>query len=347
MSVREDLEKQEKEHLSKFATLSVNSKGRKQKENPDELRTDFMRDRDRIIHSEAFRRLKHKTQVFLSPTNDTFRTRLTHTLEVSQIARTIARVLNCNEDLTEAIALGHDVGHTPFGHTGEVVIREVAYPDFKHSDQSVRVLESLEKNRKGLNLTFEVLDGIKQHSKTGKMHIMPDGQKEAPSSVEGEIVRISDIIAYVNHDIDDAVKSGILKEKDLPEETKKTLGTKHSQRIDTQVKDVIKNSAGTGHIKMSKEVLNATEVLRDFLFDNVYHHPTLMGEMDKAKNILLELYRFFIKNMDIVRKLLDTVNYIPDEDEKRAVVDFLALMTDTEAVRLYYRYFIPKSFYLF
>lgn len=213
MNIREFLEEREESILSSRASKSINTRGRKNKEESDETRTEYMRDRDRIIHCESFRRLKHKTQVFLSSTNDIFRTRLTHTLEVSQIARTISRALCLNEDLTEAIALGHDVGHTPFGHTGETVIREEAYPDFKHSEHSVRVLENLEKNRKGLNLTIEVLDGIRKHSKTGKDHIMPENNNDYPLTIEGEVVRISDIIAYANHDIDDAVKSGILTEE--------------------------------------------------------------------------------------------------------------------------------------
>lgn len=347
MNFREFLEKREKEILSPRSKLSSETKGRKVRENPDTLRTEFMRDRDRIIHSEAFRRLKHKTQVFLSPTSDTFRTRLTHTLEVSQIARTIARILRCNEDLTEAIALGHDVGHTPFGHTGEVVIREEAYPEFKHSEQSVRVLQILEKNRKGLNLTAEVLDGIRRHSKTGKAHIFPDSSRDNAQTLEGEIVRISDIIAYVNHDIDDAVRSGVLKESDLPEETRRVLGKKHSERIDTLVRDVVRTSENSGHIRMSPPVLKATEDLRDFLFDNVYRHPVIAGEMDRAKNILRELYRFLRKRPELVKRMLNLANYTSDEDEKRAVVDFLALMTDTEAMKLYSTYFLPKSYFWF
>ncbi len=343
--IRNNIEEREKIFLSKLASQSINSRGRKFKEALDPLRTEYMRDRDRIIHSESFRRLKHKTQVFLSPTNDTFRTRLTHTLEVSQIARTISRALGLNEDLTEAIALGHDVGHTPFGHSGEQVIREEAYPDFKHSEQSVRVLEKLEKKRKGLNLTIEVLDGIKKHSKTGKSSIMPQGQKDYPLTIEGEVVRVSDIIAYVNHDVDDAVKSGILKEEDLPKDTKQILGRKHSERINTLVQDVIKNSMNERHICLSKEVLQVTENFRDFLYTNVYKHPVIISEMDKAKNILYELYHFLMKNMNIVYQMLNLFHYTSDEDEKRALVDYIALMTDNEAVNLFYKYFIPKSFY--
>jgi dGTPase len=346
MNIKKIIESKEEFVLSEKASFSSKTKGRSRKEESDETRTEYMRDRDRIVHSEAFRRLKHKTQVFLSPTNDLFRTRLTHTLEVSQIARTISRALSLNEDLTEAIALGHDVGHTPFGHTGELVIREEAYPDFKHSEQSVRVLENLEKNRKGLNLTSEVLDGIRKHSKTWKDHIMPESSDDFSLTLEGEVVRISDTIAYVNHDVDDAVKSEILHEEDLPMDCQKILGKKHSERIDTLVKSVIHNSLDLDHVVMDKEVLNAVEKLRDFLHAHVYKHPVIQNEMEKAKNILYELYYFLKKNMDIVHQMLNLVNYTSDEDEKRALVDFVALMTDTEAIKLYYKHFIPKSFYL-
>lgn len=343
-NIRNIIEKKELESFSVFSSLSSSSKGRRTEEEPDPVRTSYMRDRDRIIHCESFRRLKHKTQVFLSPSNDSFRTRLTHTLEVSQIARTISRALRLNEDLTEAIALGHDVGHTPFGHTGEQFIREEAYPDFKHSEQSVRVLDLLEKNRKGLNLTIEVLDGIKKHSKTGKTPIIFKNEEDYPLTLEGEVVRFSDTIAYVNHDVDDAVRSGILRLEDLPEDTRKCLGNTHSMRINSLVSNVIMNSMDKRHISMSKEVLDVTENLRDFLFDNVYKNPVITIEMDKAKNILHELYRFLIKNMVIVHEKLNKANYNPDGDEKRSLVDFLALMTDNEAINLFYIYFIPKSF---
>ena len=343
-NIRNIIQKKECESFSRFSSLSSFSKGRRINEDPDPVRTVYMRDRDRIIHCESFRRLKHKTQVFLSPSSGSFRTRLTHTLEVSQIARTISRALRLNEDLTEAIALGHDVGHTPFGHSGEQVIREEAYPDFKHSEQSVRVLDLLEKNRKGLNLTIEVLDGIKKHSKTGKAPIILQNKDDYPLTLEGEVVRFSDTIAYVNHDVDDAVRSGILALSELPDKTRKCLGNSHSQRINSLVTDVIENGMDKGHISMSKEVLDVTENLRDFLFDNVYKNPVITIEMDKAKNILHELYRFLIKNMEIVHEKLNKANYNTDEDEKRSLVDFLALMTDNEAINLYYKYFIPKSF---
>lgn len=347
MTIREKIEEKESILLSQKASPSSQTRGRALYEEPDMIRTEYMRDRDRIIHSEAFRRLKHKTQVFLSPSSDIYRTRLTHTLEVSQIARTIAKSLSLNEDLTEAIALGHDVGHTPFGHSGEKLIRDEVDKNFKHSDQSVRVLQILEKKRKGLNLTIEVLDGIMKHSKTGKAHIFPENQIDNPLTLEGEAVRISDIIAYINHDIDDAVASGILKEEDLPDETKYLLGTTHSERINNQVIDVLTHSMDQNHIAMSPEILQATENLRDFLFTSVYRHPIIMNEMDKAKNILFELYQFLRTHPDIVHLTLNKANYSSDENEKRALVDFLALMTDTEAMKLYYTHFIPKSFFHF
>jgi dGTPase len=345
MNIRERIEQREKDTLKSQASLSILTKGRKIKEEKDSLRTEYMRDRDRIIHSESFRRLKHKTQVFLAPRSEEFRTRLTHTLEVSQIARTISRALDLNEDLTEAIALGHDVGHTPFGHAGEDVIREIAYPDFKHSHQSVRVLESIEKKGKGLNLTLEVLDGIEKHSKTGNIEILPENSDEFSCTIEGEIVRISDIIAYVNHDIDDAISSGILNENDLPKELIELLGSSHADRINVMVNDVIEQSADRKHIVMSDDIHNGTKNLRNFLFNRVYKHPIIENEMKKAKKILYELFELFTKDMDII------YNEIPffkerEEDKKRNVVDYLALMTDYEAIRLFYRFYIPKSFFI-
>ncbi|OHD53917.1 MAG: deoxyguanosinetriphosphate triphosphohydrolase [Spirochaetes bacterium GWF1_51_8] len=345
MNIRERIEKTEQTVFDPKASFSIASRGRKSKEPKDILRTEYMRDRDRIIHSESFRRLKHKTQVFLAPRQEEFRTRLTHTLEVSQIARTISRSLSLNEDLTEAIALGHDVGHTPFGHAGEDVIRKAAYPDFKHSIQSVRVLESIEKKGKGLNLTFEVLDGIEKHSKTGSTNIMPGSKKESASTLEGEIVRISDIIAYVNHDIDDAVRSGNLKESNLPQSASKVLGSSHSKRIFNMVQDVIENSAGKEHISMSPEVLSATQEMRNFLFDNVYSLPQIETEMEKAKHILFELYHLLMKNIGLAFEFMPILKNVEGED-KRIAVDCIALMTDYEAMRFFYRHYVPKTFFL-
>ena len=343
-NIRNRIEEQEKKILSRFASLSSQTRGRNKSESLDPIRTEYMRDRDRIIHSEAFRRLKHKTQVFLSPSHDLFRTRLTHTLEVSQISRTIAKALQLNEDLTEAISLGHDVGHTPFGHSGEDVIRELAIPNFKHSEQSVRVLDLLEKNGEGLNLTIEVLDGIPKHSKTGKSHILQLDEKSMPITMEAEIVRLSDTIAYMNHDIDDALKSGIFHENEIPEDIHVVLGKNRSERIHTMIVDLIEASEGKKHICMSERILEKTESLRNFLFANVYKHPQIMIEMDRAKNILAELFNFLKKNINIVYDQLSNAKYYADPDELRALVDFIALMTDNEVMKLYFKHFIPKSF---
>lgn len=258
MNIRERQEELERIYLSPYAALSSKSKGRRIYEEKCSVRTDFQRDRDRILHSKAFRRLKHKTQVFISPEGDHYRTRLTHTLEVSQIARTISKALRLNEDLTEAIALGHDLGHTPFGHTGEQVLDELMKEGFRHEEQSLRVVEVLEQG-KGLNLTWEVRDGIRNHTTRGN-----------PATLEGQVVKLSDWIAYINHDIDDAQRAGVLKPEDLPEELIKVLGKKHGQRIDTMIKDVIATSFGRPFVKMSDEIYDATRRLRDFMFDNVY-----------------------------------------------------------------------------
>ena len=339
--MRTDWEAFEATYLSPAAAKSSQTKGRKNSEEPDELRTEFMRDRDRIIHSEAFRRLKHKTQVFLSPTSDTFRTRLTHTLEVSQIARTIARALRLNEDLTEAIALGHDVGHTPFGHAGERIIQRELDKTFRHSTHSIRVLTSIEKQGKGLNLTLEVLDGISKHSKTGQNPILWT-ESDKPITLEGQIVRLADIIAYVNHDLQDAVASGILSSSDIPSEFLRTLGDSHSKRINTLVWDVIRNS-DEREIQMSKPILTSLHNLRSFLFEKVYQHPELTKEMNKAEKILLTL-------LDYLDKEISKGNTIPsipvptNENKTRYLVDCLAYITDTEAMRLFYQIYIPKSF---
>jgi dGTPase len=343
MNIREMIEENEQKTLSKFAKLSKNASPRRVYEQKDEVRTEFMRDRDRIVHSEAFRRLKHKTQVFLSPTSDVYRTRLTHTLEVSQIARTISRALFLNEDLTEAIALGHDVGHTPFGHSGEFLIQKEIDKNFKHSEQSVRVLQVLEKNMTGLNLTPDVIDGIRKHSKTGKTEKIISS--DMPLTLEGQVVRVSDVIAYLNHDLDDAIRSKIISEKDIPENVREGMGETHSRRINTLVRDVIENSLNSPVIKISHEKMKLMNTLRSFLFDNVYRHPYIQSEMDKASNILLELYYFLKKNIHIVFDRFSRINYKPDEDENRCIVDFIALMTDNEAINLYYKYFIPKPFY--
>jgi dGTPase len=258
LCIREEIERWEAEYLASYATLCVRSKGRLHPDEPCPVRTDFMRDRDRIIYSKAFRRLKHKTQVFIAPEGDHYRTRITHTLEVSQISRTLARALRLNEDLTEAIALGHDLGHTPFGHTGEAALNAVFPPGFRHNEQSLRVVDKLEGER-GLNLTWEVRDGILCH--TGA---------QIPATLEGQIVRIADRISYINHDIDDAIRAGIIQEKDLPRDCVRILGNRHKTRINTMVTDIIEKSRGKAEISMSDDVQAATDGLRSFLFQQVY-----------------------------------------------------------------------------
>jgi dGTPase len=293
MTIREQTEEIESKNLHPNACLSSKSRGREKKEREDDIRTCFQRDRDRIIHSKAFRRLKHKTQVFLAPKGDHYRTRLTHTLEVSQIARTIARALRLNEDLTEAIALGHDLGHTPFGHAGEDVLREIYPGGFDHYKQSLRVVEILERNGRGLNLTHEVRDGIVKHSK-GKGEII--SSRSRSETLEGQIVRLSDIIAYVNHDLDDAIRAGVLKRSGITSKFFK-IGDTQAKRIDAMVKDVIycSSSAGLKEIKMSKKMQNITYSLRDFLYKNVYEGNVSKSEFKKARKILLDLYNLSIQ----------------------------------------------------
>jgi dGTPase len=339
MTIREKLEAIEKEVLSAKACLSSRSKGREKPESPHPLRTDFQRDRDRIIHSKSFRRLKHKTQVFLSPFGDHYRTRLTHTLEVSQIARTIAKALRLNEDLTEAIALGHDLGHTPFGHAGEETLAKLLPGGFSHYEQSLRVVEKLEYEGKGLNLTFEVRDGISKHSK-GRGEILDDVKKNMPVTLEGQVVRVSDVIAYVNHDIDDALRAGVLKEKDIPSHLIKILGKWHAARIDKMVEDVVVASlkAGLGKIAMSREIKQAVVELRDFLYKKVYFSPQSRDELDKTEKIVTDLYKY------LLHKPGDYIKPYPQGDslEKR-VGDFIAGMSDSYALALYQKLFFPHS----
>ncbi|MFC2026662.1 deoxyguanosinetriphosphate triphosphohydrolase [Chloroflexota bacterium] len=322
--------------LSPHAVRSALSRGRLRDENPCTIRTAFQRDRDRIIHSKAFRRLKHKTQVFIAPLGDHYVTRLTHTLEVSQLARTIARALNLNEDLTEAISLGHDLGHTPFGHIGEDVLDELYKGGFRHNEQSLRVVDLLENNGRGLNLTWEVRDGILNHSKPEDNIFGKDwGQI---GTLEGEVCKISDIVAYVNHDIGDAIRAGILTEGDLPLSAVRVLGITHGERINTMVCDIIENSwAVTSYettinpsIKMSPPVLEATNTLRQFLFDRVYNLQSAKQEADKAREVVRKLYRFFAKNPD---SLPSEYSLFSDKVE-RSVVDYIAGMTDQYAIRL-------------
>lgn len=339
-NIRKSLEQIEKKRLSKFASLSINSKGRQIDEPLCSVRTIYMQDRDRILHSEYFRRLKHKTQVFLTPTShESYRTRLTHTLEVAQISRTIARALRVNEDLTEAIALGHDLGHTPFGHAGEEVLNSLYCKGFKHAEQSLRVIDKLEKPG-GMNLSFEVRDGIVKHSKGGKK-LLPYDEPDCPLTLEGEIVRVCDSIAYINHDVDDALKSGIIKLNEFPKSCIKILGERHSQRINVMVLDIIKNSIDRNHIYMSEVLLEETEKLRNFLFSDVYVRPEIDGKSKKAAIILKELFYYLKENPEIALKNLKEVE---DKNEKidRIIIDYLAKLTDNEALELYIKLFGKK-----
>ena len=338
-SIREELEAIERNTLSPRACLSSATKGRQRPERPHPLRTEFQRDRDRIIHSKSFRRLKHKTQVFLAPFGDHYRTRLTHTLEVSQIARTIARALRLNEDLTEAIALGHDLGHTPFGHSGEKVLDRLVPGGFHHARQSLRVVEKLEYEGKGLNLTFEVREGIVHHSK-GRGEILPDRSEELPQTLEAQVVRVSDVIAYVNHDIDDAIRAGIINEDDIPQELVQILGKWPSQRIDRMVEDVVKNSLKVEltRITLSSEIKEALGALRDFLYERVYYNPAAKGELRKTEKILRDLFEYLYSHPD------EYIKPYPEGDPlERRVADFIAGMTDRYALGLYERLFFPRS----
>jgi dGTPase len=343
VTIRESLEELEKKILSSRAQLSSRTKGRAREESECDLRPPFQRDRDRIIHSKAFRRLKHKTQVFLSPTGDHYRTRLTHTLEVSQIARTIAKSLRLNEDLTEAIALAHDLGHTPFGHAGEEVLDQISPQGFSHTDQSLRVVDLLEREGRGLNLTYEVRDGIVKHSK-GRGAIIPQNPSEKADTVEGQVVRVADVIAYVNHDLDDAVRAGVLAEDDIPQECSAILGTTHGERIDAMVKDVIHStlsSQGDGlPLTTSPSMLEAMAKLRDFLYDQVYDSEVVHGDFVKASKILIELYERFNKDVDLFLREIDRDELYDALDT--CVCDHLAGMTDRYAFYLYERIFLPR-----
>jgi len=335
INTREQTEKRE-ETLSPYAAKSKLSRGRLRAEEPCPIRASFQRDRDRIIHSKAFRRLKHKTQVFIAPLGDHYVTRLTHTLEVAQIARTIARALNLNEDLTEAIALGHDLGHTPFGHIGEEVLNQLYHAGFRHNEQSLRVVDVLEKEGKGLNLTWEVRDGILNHSK-GHAEILGEGWGDA-NTLEGQICKIADIVAYVNHDVDDAVRAGIISQDDLPRPVTATLGHTHSQRINALVCDVIECSwPVSGHtalikpaIVMSPQVLGATNILRQFLFDKVYNASLAGEEAVKARSVVHQLYSYFLEHEDRLPPEFVCVS----DDRERKAVDYIAGMTDQYALRL-------------
>ncbi|KUO74145.1 MAG: deoxyguanosinetriphosphate triphosphohydrolase [Clostridia bacterium BRH_c25] len=328
MKIREITESMEKQNFSKYAALSMNTKGRLVSEEKCDIRTDYQRDRDRILHSKAFRRLKHKTQVFISPEGDHYRTRLTHTLEVSQIARTIARALRLNEDLTEAIALGHDLGHTPFGHAGEKVLNELHPGGFKHNEQSLRVVDILE-GGKGLNLTYEVRDGILKHP--GEL---------VPETLEGRIVSLSDRVAYINHDIDDALRGGILEISSIPEECMKVLGYTHKQRINTMINDIITESMCKEDIMMSSNVNQASRELRKFMFDMVYIGSAAKVEEKKTKNIIKGLYEYYIQNPEEIP--VEDLRKKENANIDRLVCDYIAGMSDRFAINIFTELFIPS-----
>jgi len=340
MTIREQLEQRERDILAPQAAKSADSRGRLRAEPEDDVRPAFQRDRDRIIHSKAFRRLKHKTQVFFSPTGDHYRTRLTHTLEVSQIARTIAKVLRLHEELTEAIALGHDLGHTPFGHAGERVIDQLMPGGFNHYEQSLRIVDVLENDGRGMNLSWEVRDGIAKHSK-GKSGA-PVGMSPAlrASTVEGQIMRVADLIAYVNHDIDDATRAGLVKADSLPREPVRVLGSTSSARIATLVKDVVTETlaGGLSEIRMSPPILEAVLELRRYLFDTVYENSIATQEFRKASGILTGLWE---KVRERPQDFLD-LRTVEHEGLDVATRDFVAGMTDRYAIRLFEELFIPK-----
>jgi dGTPase len=339
-TIREALEQRERDTLAPQAAKSAASRGRLKPEPEDDVRPAFQHDRDRIIHCKAFRRLKHKTQVFFAPAGDHYRTRLTHTLEVSQIARTIAKVLRLHEELTESIALGHDVGHTPFGHAGERVIDQLVPGGFRHYEQSLRIMDVLENDGRGLNLTWEVRDGIGRHSKGKKGSPVGLDPDKRSATLEGQVMRVADLIAYVNHDIDDAERAGVLNAADLPQDAVRVLGRTSSARIARMVKDVVTETqnAGLTEIRMSDEVLDATLAMRAFLFDAVYENDAATAEFKKATGILGGLWE---KVRERPADFLDP-RIIDAEGLDAAARDFLAGMTDRFAVNLYERLFIPK-----
>jgi dGTPase len=336
-TIREQYEELEEKFLSPYATLSKNSKGRLKKERKCPIRTEFQRDRDRIIHSRAFRRLKHKTQVFISPEGDHYRTRLTHTLEVMQISRTISRALRLNEDLTEAISLGHDLGHTPFGHLGEEILDKICQEynlHFRHNEYSLTIVDFLERNGKGLNLTYEVRDGILKHSKGSRD--LKDVE-DRPSTLEGEVVRISDRIAYLNHDIADSIRAGVIKGKDIPKKIINLLGKSQNERINTMVIDVIKNSLNKPYIKMSKEIEEATDELKNFLFEKVYLSKFTRGEYENIEKKLRFLFEYYLKNLEEVPYFKFLKKKKNEIGKIKIVCYYIAGMTDRYASSLYDR----------
>lgn len=331
LSIREETERLEAEYLKPWASLAVNSRGRMTPEEQCDIRTVFQRDRDRIVHCKAFRRLKHKTQVFLSPRGDHYRTRLTHTLEVSQLSRTIARALRLNEDLVDAIALGHDLGHAPYGHAGERALDQVCPDGFSHCEQSLRIVDLLERNGEGLNLTWEVRDGILNH-RTGSV----------PHTLEGMIVRYCDKIAYINHDIDDAERAGILKEEDIPLMFREAIGFNTKQRLDRLIHDVINASYGTRTIAMSEEMEKQMHALRHFMFENVYKNPAAKGEEAKAVEMLQRMYEYYCEHPEKMSG--EFISLIArGEKKERVVCDYISGMTDQFAIRTFTELFVPTS----
>ncbi|BCJ93347.1 deoxyguanosinetriphosphate triphosphohydrolase-like protein [Anaerocolumna cellulosilytica] len=335
-NMRQKLEMREHEYLSPYASFSDNSKGRDRYEEPCDIRPIYQRDRDRILHSKSFRRLKHKTQVFLAPEGDHYRTRLTHTLEVTQNARTIARALRLNEDLTEAIALGHDLGHTPFGHAGERALNKICPDGFEHHKQSIRVVELLDNHGKGLNLTKEVRDGILNHQTKG-----------IPSTLEGKIVRLSDKIAYINHDIDDAIRGHIITEDDIPPEYTKILGYSSTQRLNTLIHDIISNSENQEDIVMSPEVEKTMFEMRRYMFCSVYTNPVAKGEEQKAEEMVAYLFEYYTEHLELLPEEYLVMIENQGETAARVVCDYIAGMTDRFAVAKFKELTIPRSWSIY
>lgn len=348
LSIRERFQLREKSFLSEYGMLSINASRKNQEPHTSNISTPFQMDRDRIVYSNSFRRLKYKTQVFLSPLGDHYRTRLTHTLEVAEIARNIARAMRFNEDLAEAIALGHDLGHTPFGHGGETALKEIHSPHFCHSDQSLRVVDILENRGSGLNLTREVRDGILKHSK-GFGNIIPASPGETAYTVEGRIVRVADIIAYLNHDLDDALRAKVVSASDVPKICAAKLGRTHSKRASVMIEQLVYNSGPQNNsfiLDMGKETLQAMSILRKFLYDKVYRSPAVHDEFIKAKKVIIGLYQYFLTHPDALQIELEKMEMAPwiasENSLKRSVCDVIASMTDRYALDIYSRIFFPK-----
>lgn len=348
LCIREQFQLREQSFISEYGALSINAFRRNPEENICNIRTPYQMDKDSIVYSNAFRRLKHKTQVFLSPLGDHYRTRLTHTLEVAEISRNLARAIHLNEDLAEAIALGHDLGHTPFGHGGETALIEVHSPHFSHADQSLRVVDSLENRGKGLNLTREVRDGILKHSK-GFGNIIPATSGQRAITIEGRLVRIADIMAYLNHDLDDALRGKVIRNDDIPDICIKKLGKTHSQRASIMMEQLVYNSGpqnGKFILDMGKETLHAMTILRKFLYDKVYRSPAVHDEFVKAKKVITGLYNYFLEDPDILQRELEKMEMAPWDSSKnslkRSACDVVASMTDRYALNLYTKTFFPK-----